>query len=107
MIGTDGGAVTQRRQTETPSIDAVTTTARNWPLRSFLELGALPGAAPCARLHTRHLLGEWHQAALTASAELVVTELVTNAVKASQSLDCSRGKAGSGYAGPVHSGASR
>ncbi len=30
-----------------------------WPLRSFLELGALPSAVPCARLHTRHLLWEW------------------------------------------------
>ena len=27
-----------------------------WPLRSYLELGALPSAVPCARLHTRHLL---------------------------------------------------
>jgi hypothetical protein len=30
-----------------------------WPLRSFLELGALPSAVPCARLHTRQLLWEW------------------------------------------------
>jgi hypothetical protein len=26
-----------------------------WPLRSYLELGALPTAVPCARLHARHL----------------------------------------------------
>ena len=43
-----------------------------WPLHSFLELGALPGAAPCARLHARHLLWEWGLAALTDSTELVV-----------------------------------
>jgi hypothetical protein len=30
-----------------------------WPLRSFLELGPLPSAVPCARLHTRQLLWEW------------------------------------------------
>jgi hypothetical protein len=30
-----------------------------WPLRSYLELGALPTAVPCARLHARHLLWEW------------------------------------------------
>jgi hypothetical protein len=30
-----------------------------WPLQSFLELGALPSAVPCARLHTRHVL--WDQ----------------------------------------------
>jgi hypothetical protein len=35
-----------------------------WPLQSFLELGALPGAVPCARLHTRHLLWEWGWPAL-------------------------------------------
>jgi hypothetical protein len=27
--------------------------AGRWPLRTFLELGALPSAVPCARLHTR------------------------------------------------------
>ena len=30
-----------------------------WPLRSFLELGALPSAVPCARLHARQVLWEW------------------------------------------------
>ena len=55
-------------------------TAR-WPLRSFLELGALPSAVPCARLHTRHLLWEWHLTGLRDSAELVVCELVTNAIR--------------------------
>jgi hypothetical protein len=29
------------------------------PLRSYLELGALPTAVPCARLHARHVLWEW------------------------------------------------
>ena len=29
---------------------------RQWPLRSFLELGAFPGAVPCARLHARQML---------------------------------------------------
>ena len=52
-----------------------------WPLRSFLELGALPSAVPCARLHTRQLLWEWQLADLADSAELVVSEIVTNAVQ--------------------------
>ena len=30
-----------------------------WPLRSSLELGALPAAVPCARLHARQLAWEW------------------------------------------------
>ncbi len=29
------------------------------PLRTYLELGALPTAVPCARLHARHVLSEW------------------------------------------------
>jgi len=55
-----------------------------WPLHSFLEFGALPGAVPCARLHARQLLWEWGLAALTDSTELVVSELVTNAIQASR-----------------------
>jgi hypothetical protein len=30
-----------------------------WPLRSGLELGALPSAVPCARLHARQVTWEW------------------------------------------------
>jgi anti-sigma regulatory factor (Ser/Thr protein kinase) len=60
--------------------------AREWPLRSFLELGAYPGAVPCARLHTRQLLWEWGQTGLGEGIELVVDELVTNAIKASRSV---------------------
>jgi anti-sigma regulatory factor (Ser/Thr protein kinase) len=53
-----------------------------WPLRSHLELGALPTAVPRARRHARHLLWEWGLNGLTADIELLVSELVTNAVKA-------------------------
>ena len=53
-----------------------------WPLRSYLELGALPTAVPCARLHARHLLWEWGLNGMASDAELLVSELVTNAVKA-------------------------
>jgi anti-sigma regulatory factor (Ser/Thr protein kinase) len=55
-----------------------------WPLRSFLELGSLPSAVPCAQLHTRHLLGEWQLTVLSGTAELLVSELVTNAVQITQ-----------------------
>jgi anti-sigma regulatory factor (Ser/Thr protein kinase) len=55
-----------------------------WPLRSFLELGALPSAVPCARLHTRHLLWEWQLTGLADSAELVVSEITTNAIQVSR-----------------------
>jgi hypothetical protein len=57
-------------------------TPHQWPLRSYLELGALPTAVPCARLHARHLLWEWGLNETAADTELLVSELVTNAVKA-------------------------
>ncbi|HXZ72371.1 MAG TPA: ATP-binding protein [Streptosporangiaceae bacterium] len=55
-----------------------------WPLRTFLELGALPTAVPCARYHVRQVLWEWHLAAQADRAELLVSELVTNAITASR-----------------------
>lgn len=58
-----------------------------WPLRNSLQLGALPTAAPCARLHAKHLLWEWGHEAITDTAELLVSELVTNGVKAVQAMD--------------------
>lgn len=60
--------------------------AAQWPYRSFLELGALAGAVPCARLHARLVLLEWGLAALSENLELVVSELVTNGVRASRAM---------------------
>jgi hypothetical protein len=57
-----------------------------WPLQSFLELGALPGAVPCARLHARHVLWEWGLAGLADSTELLVSEMITNGVQASRAM---------------------
>ena len=57
--------------------------AAQWPYHSFLPLGALPGAIPCARLHTTAVLWEWGMEAMAHAAELAVSELVTNAVRAS------------------------
>jgi anti-sigma regulatory factor (Ser/Thr protein kinase) len=58
-----------------------------WPLRSYLELGALPGAVPSARLHARQVLWEWRLPACSENAELLVCELMTNAIQASQSAE--------------------
>jgi hypothetical protein len=69
-----------------------------WPFQSYLELGALPGAVPCARLHVRQMLWEWRLHALTDPAELIVSELVTNGLRASEVLPGSR------YAAPGVSG---
>jgi anti-sigma regulatory factor (Ser/Thr protein kinase) len=56
-----------------------------WPLQDTLELGPLPGAVPCARLHARQVLWEWGLARLSENTELLVTELMTNAIAASRS----------------------
>jgi hypothetical protein len=49
--------------------------AVRWPLRTFLELGALPGAVPCARLHARNVLAEWGLTVFSESTGLLVSEL--------------------------------
>jgi len=55
-----------------------------FPRRSSLGLGALPSAVPCARLHARQVLWEWGLSEVAEIAELLVSELVTNAVQAAQ-----------------------
>jgi len=57
-----------------------------WPLRSQLELGALASAVPCARLHARQVLWGWGVGEQAETAELLVSELVTNGVKASRAM---------------------
>jgi anti-sigma regulatory factor (Ser/Thr protein kinase) len=52
-----------------------------WPLRNYLELGALPSAPGCVRSHARALLREWGLEGLTEVTELLISELVTNAVR--------------------------
>jgi anti-sigma regulatory factor (Ser/Thr protein kinase) len=61
-------------------------TTPDWPLRSRLELGAYPTAVPCARLHARHIALEWGLRALAEPTELLVSELATNAIRASVGL---------------------
>ena|SRR5579863_4703501 len=53
-----------------------------WPRSSALNLGALPTAPGCARAHTMAVLHEWGLSALAETAELLVSELVTNAMRA-------------------------
>jgi anti-sigma regulatory factor (Ser/Thr protein kinase) len=60
--------------------------ANAWPLRSHLDLGALDGAVPSARLHARLVVREWGLPELAEAVELVLSELVTNAVRASHGL---------------------
>jgi anti-sigma regulatory factor (Ser/Thr protein kinase) len=58
-----------------------------WPLVSILELGPFPEAPSRARRHTKDVLGTWGAPrALVPDAEMLCSELVTNALRASLSL---------------------
>ncbi len=59
---------------------------QEWPLRSYLALPALPVSVRSARLHARSLLPEWRMDGLADIAELLVSEMITNAVRASAPL---------------------
>jgi anti-sigma regulatory factor (Ser/Thr protein kinase) len=57
-----------------------------WPLQSFLRLAPAPASVPAARRHMRRALTVWDLGRLADAAELVVSELVTNAVRAALAL---------------------
>jgi hypothetical protein len=57
----------------------VLTATASWLLRTRLELAALPTAVPCARGHVRSVALEWGLTGLADTAELLASELVTNA----------------------------
>jgi hypothetical protein len=62
----------------------------NWlsgfPLRSFLELGAYRNAAGSARGHARNVLAEWGLGQFTDAVTLLVSEMITNSVAATEKL---------------------
>jgi anti-sigma regulatory factor (Ser/Thr protein kinase) len=57
-----------------------------WPLQSYMEMPAFPAAVSSARLHARRVLTEWELSCHSEAVELVVSELVTNAVRVSWGL---------------------
>ncbi len=59
---------------------------QEWPLRSYLELPAVPASARRARLHARNVLREWGVDGLADAAELLVSELTSNAVRAAAAI---------------------
>ena len=61
----------------------LTTRRSQWPLRTHLELRALPTAVACARGHARSVALEWGLPHLADDLALLVSELMTNAVRAS------------------------
>ena len=77
----------ERRSGVAPALQPAEPSPHRWPLCSYLELGALPTATACARLHARSILWEWGLKTLAPDAELLVAELVTNAVQATAARD--------------------
>lgn len=82
MIGSQLPAATQAGNGTRDAITAPPPATPARAHRSYLELAAVPGAVPYARRHTRHILATWKLSYLTDDAELVVSELITNAVQA-------------------------
>jgi anti-sigma regulatory factor (Ser/Thr protein kinase) len=70
-----------------PASDQLAPAAARWPLYAALDLGALLTAPGCGRAWTQALLWEWRLAHLADTAQVVVSELLTNAVQASRGLD--------------------
>src|SRR5712691_10966220 len=55
------------------------TAIHQWPLQTHLPLAALPTAPACARGHVRMVAHEWGLPHLADTAELLASELMTNA----------------------------
>jgi len=69
--------------TTLPEQGSAASPTRPTPRRTLLELSAMPSAVPCARLHARNVMAEWGMSAIARTAELLASELVTNAITAS------------------------
>jgi anti-sigma regulatory factor (Ser/Thr protein kinase) len=63
---------------------SVMTARPAWPLQTHLVLGAQPTVPGVARGHVRAVACEWGLAELADTAALLVSELTTNAVQASE-----------------------
>jgi hypothetical protein len=67
---------------------------QEWPLRSYLELPAVPSSARSARQHARSVLREWRVTAPADTVELLVSEIITNAIRASADIARQRDESG-------------
>jgi anti-sigma regulatory factor (Ser/Thr protein kinase) len=74
------------RSTGATAIRPAATPFGRWPLQSLRLLAPKAASVPAARRHTRRTLTNWDLGPLADPAELVVSELVTNAVRAALAL---------------------
>lgn len=73
-----------RQQVDAQTHERDAAPAQRWPLSAAMPpLAALPAAAASARMLVRLTLPDWGVPDLTSTAELIVSELVSNAVEAS------------------------
>ena len=64
----------------------------SFPLRTFMEYGAYRSAPGSARGLARNALGEWRLGAFEEKASLVVTELLTNSIIATEKVTWEAGR---------------
>ncbi len=81
-----GPSVACSRQVARLLTEAGLARMQEWPLSSYLELPAVPPSARHARLHARNVLREWGMSDLADVVELLVSELTSNAVRASAAI---------------------
>jgi anti-sigma regulatory factor (Ser/Thr protein kinase) len=62
----------------------------DWPLCSYLELPAVAESVRSARRHASQTARDWGLQALSDDVALIVSELVTNAVRAAEGLTASQ-----------------
>ena len=86
MSGGTGALSSGRRVCPAEASSSGGGTANPWPRVSLLRLGALPTAVGCGRAHARFVLMEWGLSHLVNDAVLIASELLTNALQASQAL---------------------
>ncbi len=73
--------------TRAPAVSPFHHSPGSWVRRSYLELGAYRNAAGSARGHARSVLWEWGLRELADATEMVVSELVTNSLLATEAVD--------------------
>jgi anti-sigma regulatory factor (Ser/Thr protein kinase) len=85
--GAVSGCGTRGKETKQPERGSgVGTAPPGWSHCSLLELGSLPTAVACGRGHVRNVLQEWGLGHLIEDAALIASELLTNAIGASEVL---------------------
>jgi anti-sigma regulatory factor (Ser/Thr protein kinase) len=78
------GCTSEAQSEDVPHQDPIAgASAQPWPYSSQLEMAPLTTAVACGRLHTRSVLLDWGLGQAIEDGLILVSELLTNSVKAS------------------------